>query len=145
MWLENSSMFIKEMGILGILGWNAWLDIKKQQISLAASGILAIAGFIWAWHGNRLGFSYFLGIFTGFCVVGLGVLTKGEIGIGDCILVLELGMALEWERLVVSLMLGLLACAIVSGILMFVLHKGRKTRIPFAPFLFLGYIGGMLL
>ena len=119
MWLENSSMIIKEMGILGILGWNAWLDIKKQQISLAASGILAIAGFIWAWHGNRLGFSYFLGIFT--------------------------GMALEWERLVVSLMLGLLACAIVSGILMFVLHKGRKTRIPFAPFLFLGYIGGMLL
>lgn len=145
MWLENSSMFIKEMGILGILGWNAWLDIKKQQISLAASGILAIAGFIRAWHGNRLGFSYFLGIFTGFCVVGLGVLTKGEIGIGDGILVLALGMALEWERLVVSLMLGLLACAIVSGILMFVLHKGRKTRIPFAPFLFLGYIGGMLL
>ena len=130
MWLENSSMFIKEMGILGILGWNAWLDIKKQQISLAASGILAIAGFIWAWHGNRLGFSYFLGIFTGFCVVGLGVLTKGEIGIGDGILVLAL---------------GILACAIVSGILMFVLHKGKKTRIPFAPFLFLGYIGGMLL
>ena len=77
-------------------------------------------------------------------MVGLGVLTKGEIGIGDGILVLALGMALEWERLVVSLMLGL-ACAIVSGILMFVLHKGRKTRIPFAPFLFLGYIGGMLL
>ena len=145
MWLENSSMIIKEMGILGILGWNAWIDIKKQQISLTASGILAIAGFIWAWQGNRLGFSYFLGIFTGFCVVGFGILTKEEIGIGDGILVLALGMALEWERLVVSLMLGLLACAIVSGILMFVLHKGRKTRIPFAPFLLLGYIGGMLL
>lgn len=145
MWLENGSMIIKEMGILGILGLNAWLDIKKQQISLAAAGILAAAGFIWAWHGNRLGFSYFLGVFTGFCVVGLGVLTRGEIGIGDGILVLALGMVLEWERLIVSLMLGILGCAIVSGILMFGLHKGRKTRIPFVPFLFLGYIGGMLL
>lgn len=144
MWLEESNI-IKEIGIAGILGFNAWLDIRKKQISLTAAGILAVSGLIWAWHGNHLGFSYFLGIFTGFCVVGLGVLTKGEIGIGDGILVLALGMALEWERLIVSIMIGLLTCALVSGFLMFVLHKGRKTRIPFAPFLFLGYIGGLLL
>ena len=42
-------------------------------------------------------------------------------------------------------MIGILGCAIVSGILLFGLRKGRKTRIPFVPFLFLGYIGGMLL
>lgn len=144
MWIESGNI-IKEIGIIGLLGFNALLDLRKQQISLMAAGIMGISGFIWAWHGNYLEISYFFGIFIGLCVLGMGLATKGEVGIGDGIVVLSLGMTLEWEKLVVSLMLGLLGCAAVSGFLMLIFHKGRKTRIPFVPFLFLGYIGGIFL
>lgn len=144
MWIESGNI-IKEIGIIGLLGFNALLDLRKQQISLMAAGIMGISGFIWAWHGNYLEISYFFGIFIGICVLGMGLATKGEVGIGDGIVVLSLGMTLEWEKLVVSLMLGLLGCAAVSGFLMLTFHKGRKTRIPFVPFLFLGYIGGIFL
>lgn len=131
--------------ILGFLGINAWTDWKKQQISLWITGIMCVAGFFWTWYVGDIDFLYFVGPVIGLCIIGVSFLTGGEIGMGDGLVILALGTILEWEKLVVSLILGLLGCAASAGYLMIVRHKGRKTRIPFIPYLFFGYIGGLFL
>ena len=40
---------------------------------------------------------------------------------------------------------GLFLSAVVSALLLTVFHRSRKTEIPFIPFLFLGYTGGIFI
>ncbi len=130
---------------LVFLGINAWTDWKKQQISLWTTGVVGIVGFLWAWHDGLINPLYLLGVAMGLCVIGVSFLTGGEIGMGDGLVILALGTILKWEQLILSLILGLLGCAVSAGYLVVVRHKGKKTRIPFIPYLFFGYIGGLFL
>lgn len=69
----------------------------------------------------------------------------GEIGMGDGVLLAALGTVLDVEEFLTMLLLGLLGSSIWALVLLAVFRKGRKTEIPFVPFLLLGYLGGILL
>lgn len=75
---------------------------------------------------------------------GLSLLTREAIGSGDALLLLVTGSFLggRWNALL------LLAAWTVAGIwsgFLLVFHKaGKQSRIPFAPFLLLAYMGMLL-
>ena len=84
------------------------------------------------------------GMAVGAGLFGLSLLTREAIGSGDALLLLVTGSFLggRWNALL------LLAAWTVAGIwsgLLLVFHKaGKQSRIPFARFLLLAYMGMLL-
>ena len=74
----------------------------------------------------------------GLVLMGLSVITEGKIGLGDGILVVEIGLALGIEKCAWMLTGALLlSCLFAGGLLVF--HRaGLHTRIPFVPFITAG-------
>ena len=77
--------------------------------------------------------------------MGLGILTKGAVGIGDVLILLTLGTMMEPEKFLAVFFMGLLGCSAVSLIMLLVAQDAGKSELPFVPFVLLGYVGGLLL
>lgn len=144
MWMKGKTM-VKELCVLGLLGTNAWLDIKKREISLAGTAIFAVIGILLTVKEGSMDWRYLAVAGVGLLFLGISGLTGGRLGMGDGFMILALGTMLSMEKLLTVLMLGMMACACYAGILLLAFRKNRNTRIPFVPFLLAGYIGGLLL
>ena len=144
MWMKGKTM-VKELCVLGLLGTNAWLDIKKREISLSVTGISAVIGILLAVREGSLDWRYLAVAGIGLLFLGISGLTGGKLGMGDGFMILAMGTLLSMEQLLTVLMLGMLSCACYAGLLLLVFRKNRNTRIPFVPFLLVGYIGGLIL
>ena len=77
--------------------------------------------------------------------LAISFMTKGELGMGDSLLIIALGTMLSLEELVMVLMMAMAGCTVYAGVLLLGFRKNRKTQIPFVPFLLLGYTGGLLM
>lgn len=131
--------------ILMFLGISAGIDFRKKEISLWLTAIVGLVGLVYSvWSGRDVS-TVFLALGAGGFLLFLSVITHGEIGMGDGWILMVLGLFLDAEEIMETLCIGFLAAAAVSLILLVVLKKGRKTEIPFVPFLLLGYVGGMFL
>ena len=73
------------------------------------------------------------------------VITGGALGMGDGWVMLALGCMTGTTVYLRTLGSGLFLSAVVSALLLTVFHRSRKTEIPFIPFLFLGYTGGIFI
>jgi leader peptidase (prepilin peptidase)/N-methyltransferase len=76
----------------------------------------------------------------------LALVYPGGMGFGDVKLAGVLGMYLAWlgwSELAVGAFLAFLLGGVVGGGLMAVRRAGRKSRIPFGPFMLLGAYGGI--
>lgn len=136
---------LREVCVLGFLGFNAWTDVRRKEISLAAAAFFAAVAVGWTVYSGEISWEFFVPVgISGFFLM-LSLLTKGAMGMGDGWLMLALGTALNLEEFLTMLTIGMIGSAVWAGILLVVFHKGRKAEIPFVPFLLLGYIGGVLL
>lgn len=70
----------------------------------------------------------------------LAVLSKEKIGRGDALVLLALGCGYGVWQVIGVLGLSLLLAAVVSAVLLIAKKAGRKTELPFVPFLFCGLV-----
>lgn len=92
---------------------------------------LAVVGFKNSLIGFLLGGGlYFL----------IAVLSKGGMGGGDIKMMAMVGAFMGWKAVLLTTFIGSLVGSIVGIFLMVFKGKGRKTKIPFGPFLALGAI-----
>lgn len=136
---------MREWCTIIFLGLNAWCDWKKQQVSLLAIGIFSALGIGEAVLHNRVGWELWVPMSVGIVFLGVSLLTHGDIGMGDGLVMTALGTMLDMEIFLISLCLGLFCSAIWALVLLVVRKRSRKTAFPFIPFLLLGYIGGIFL
>jgi leader peptidase (prepilin peptidase)/N-methyltransferase len=68
----------------------------------------------------------------------VAVLSRGGMGGGDIKMMAMVGGLMGWKSVMLTTFLGSLAGSVVGIFLMLVKGKGRKTKIPFGPFLALG-------
>lgn len=137
---------IFKIAFLGILGIFAWQDKKELSVSkkfLFLAGVLAILGrslvesrvvslLEWGWS-----------LLPGVLLLGLGWLSQWQIGFGDGVIILVMGLWLGFQETVVVLLIGMFLCSIFCGGLVFFRKVGRKTKIPFVPFLWIACLIGM--
>ncbi len=82
---------------------------------------------------------------AGFLVGGgffylVAVLSKGGMGGGDIKLMAMVGGLMGWKSVLLTTFLGSLSGSVVGIFLMVVKGRGRKSKIPFGPFLALGAV-----
>ena len=127
------------------LGINTWTDIRKREICLPVLCLFLTGGILWR---IKVGTVYPEGLASmgiGSLAAVISALSRGKVGIGDGLLILAMGSLLDVGELLEMLCLALLLCGIYAGFQLCVFKKKRDTEIPFAPFLMLGYLGGILL
>lgn len=137
-------MEIKEIVTAVFLLINGWTDIKKRQISLLSAGLYALTGVVCSAVDGREIRDFMVPLGISLIFLALGVLTRGQLGLGDGWLLFALSFMLETEEYLKTILVGMMLAAAISGILLIFCRKNRKTEIPLVPFLFLGYIGGVI-
>lgn len=128
-------------GIIAIvLLYNSIYDWKYKKISLPITGIgLLIAMVILIFSSQYTWKNAVSGMSIGIFIIACSFLTKGQIGIGDGIISCFIGIGCGFFENLSILFCAFILTAIVSGILLIIKKVKKKTRIPFVPFLFIGY------
>lgn len=122
-----------------------WRDWRRREISLTLTALFGAAGLLNSIIQGRDIKDFLIPAGIGLIFLALGILSGGALGAGDGLLLLALGLASDTGEYLGTLLGGMFLAAAWSGVLLVVFRKGRKTEIPFVPFLLFGYIGGLLL
>ncbi|SCY19703.1 Type IV leader peptidase family protein [Lachnospiraceae bacterium XBB2008] len=123
---------------IAILAVLSIYDIRTRRIpacGFAVVFIFSIVSLICFGDGSFIWMDIFLSTVPGLVLIGLGIITEGKVGIGDGILVAELGPALGFERCVYMLTGALIFNCIFAGGCLALKKAGPGTRIPFVPFI----------
>lgn len=129
-------------GITGIfLIICSWQDIRRKELSgevLWLFGMIAV--FVDILFRTEV-IMCIKGLLPGVLLLVLGKVTRQQVGYGDGLVVVIMGLLLMDRETVAILLAGLFLCAIVSMGLFFRngLERGRGLRLPFLPFLAAGY------
>lgn len=118
-------------------------DLREKKIP---------AIWIWVCLGSAAGYRICMIVFGKssvreclFCILPGIVLiifshVSGQVGSGDGWLIIAGGLFLKWEAQVEFLYYAHMAAGLFSVVCLLFVHKKRKDRIPFVPFLFLGMV-----
>lgn len=138
---------VKSAIILLYLGILAGMDVRKRQISLVLTGVLFLAGIGWqilveqtSWLEWLLSLLPVAGFLT------LSYISREQVGYGDGLLLLTVGIWLGFGQTFGVLTLGLILCSVLCGVLLMRKKIRKQDSIPLVPFLLLGFVGrcGML-
>lgn len=137
---------IQGIAVLIILGVFSWQDMKERKIC-----VQWLLYFIFAGIACNLFFSYktvaelCMGIVPGILLLLCSFISRGSIGEGDGLLLLAVGIYLGMKGTIQVLLFASVLSAISALFLCIFKKKGRNDRIPFVPFMLLGYIIELLL
>jgi leader peptidase (prepilin peptidase)/N-methyltransferase len=82
------------------------------------------------WQSSVIGAASGFGLFF-----AVAFLSRGGMGGGDIKMMAMVGALLGWQAVLLTTFLGSLAGSVIGLFLMAIKGKGRKTKIPFGPFL----------
>ena len=138
------------------LVWMSVLDCRTRYVPRWIFWNGVIAGLIWhtadlIWKSGssldakELALGWLLGTLPGVFLVLVAWLTKA-VGFGDGMVLMSLGIVVGVRKAVLVLAVALFAAALCSVGLLLVKKVGLRSRLPFLPFLTLGWfligIGG---
>lgn len=125
---------------LGIL---AFIDIRRRRVPiwlLAVSGMFVTCVSVYGiWQGSMGGTEILWGILPGFMLLLTAVLSK-KAGWADGVVLLLLGMMTGFRECVFSFTLSMLAISVISLVLLMMKRVGKNTKMPYLPFLWVGYL-----
>jgi leader peptidase (prepilin peptidase)/N-methyltransferase len=81
----------------------------------------------------------------GVSVLIISLVTKGKIGSGDGVVLMITGMCLGFFDNLFLLLTAAFLSAIVGIFLLLIKKVNRNYEIPFIPFLFVSFVGGLFL
>ena len=129
------------IGLMGILGYFSWEDVRKRSIHLVpllVSAIMGVIGHIW--FGRITIWNLLGGLGIGVVMYGVSLASGEKIGKGDALLLSVTGIFLGfWGNL---MLLWIAAClsAVGGAFAMLMFHKGKDYELPFVPFLLAGFV-----
>lgn len=138
--MEVWERVVRELGSMPVLLWLSLLDKKhleiKKSVLFVAAAVLLVAG----GAGNvalslRLG-----GGALGILLLFFCRFSKEAMGMADGLLIFVCGVAFGLYEAAALCFFAALYAGIFSAVLLIAHKAGRKSRIPFLPFLLLGYV-----
>ncbi len=125
--------------------WAVWLltvsilDFRSRRVPfwiLGAGGVMVMPEVIRRWGDYP---DILLGMLPGFTLLAVAFATK-KAGYGDGIVLLLLGMVLGRRGGLMVFGIALFLAAVCSAFLLVIRKAGRNTKIPFLPFLAVGWV-----
>ena len=130
---------MRETAAMLLLGTEAVYDfVHRRILLLPVLAAMIIGTGILIWEGTW-SVEYLAGFGIGGIMIALSVISRGEIGTGDGLILIALSSLFTWERILGDILTGLFLSSLAALYLIVVRHKGKKTAIPFIPFLFAGH------
>ncbi len=119
-------------------------DIREKKIHkwlLVLQVVVGIAGGVYFCMGNGSNLWQLSGGLTiGLCMIGFSVMSHGQIGMADGVVIAGLGMLCGARACLIIVSIASVAMAVIS-ILLLVFRKGNKqTCLPFVPALLIGFL-----
>lgn len=120
-------------------------DIRKKELQLTyiAAGLLFIPLFMIAGPADIVTAVY--GIIPGIIMLVLYFLSKGQIGMGDVLLLLVIGPSVGFDGCICIVFSALLLMLPVAAVILISGRLTRKSRVPFVPFIFVGNVVRLLM
>ncbi|MCR4893045.1 MAG: prepilin peptidase [Lachnospiraceae bacterium] len=116
-------------------------DLKERVVYLRILLPFMFAGILFQLlSGNRSLWDILGGMLVGGGLLFLNLATGGHIGYGDGLVVMVTGCFLGLFGNLRLLMGGVMLAGVFSGIMLVLRHCGRKTEIPFVPFLLASFL-----
>ena len=121
-------------------------DFRKKELDIPVLGILVVAAMVMIFLGKDISvLNAIIGLAEGLLLILVSVMTKGQIGMGDGILLAACGLMLGGKDNMVMFFFACLSSAIVSVLIMIIKKADKKTTIPFVPFMIPGFLIMVLL
>ena len=132
--------------VLTVLIIEAVTDFKKKEVNIIFPILLAAAAVVMLFFSKDISLiNAIIGIAEGLLLILISVLTKGQIGMGDGILLAACGLMLGGRDNLIMFFFACLSSAVVSALIMIIKKEDKKTKIPFAPFMIPGFLIMVLL
>lgn len=139
-------IMIRQLSVLAVLAICSYEDMKSKQICIkwlllfAAEGVL-----LWILGEKQSIIEIITAISPGLCVLLVAFMTRGGIGQGDGLLLIVTGIFLGGASAMKIFLSALFLSGGYAAALLVIGRKNRKYEIAFVPFLFLAFIGEMLI
>lgn len=143
MWILRTALFGIYLLILSVV------DLKKRKFPLWVL-LLGIAAAIFLGVFEK-GTEYFnnqdlwLGVICGIFFLAVSWLTHEKFGFADSIVILGVFLSVGYERGMVCVTIAFFIAGAAALLLLIRRKAGRNTELPFLPYLFAGYITGVIL
>lgn len=138
--MSNIQELIIQTVLLLFLAAGAYMDFRTKKVSgrfLLAFFIACVVCVIYMkdydnpWR--------YIGFLAGIIFCVLSYLSRQAIGLGDAVIFAILGFALGIYDMLLVLFFAFCLTAVIGIVLLIFKRIGRKTQIPFLPFLFVAY------
>lgn len=133
-------MIIKNISLLALLLPSAWLDIKQKKIWLPWLAVFFLEAVVLMFIGVSSWRVCLVGMIPGVLLIIISLISQGAIGLGDGYLVCVIGSLTGLERVMIILTGAMLISAATGMFLIIFRHWGRKSTLPFVPFLLIAFI-----
>jgi len=136
-------LFFRDIVFISFLIPIFFIDLNDRIIPNSLSYSLLIVGLLFglltkSFLSTLLGMGIGAGLFLGIHLLGSFFLKEESLGVGDIKLAAGIGAFLGWKAALLCFFLSFVLGGVISGILLLAHLKGRRDRIPFAPFLVTG-------
>lgn len=135
---------IEKLAGLGVIAALAVQDCRRRTLSGRTLMLLLAAAVCFRIYSGEGIISWILCVLPGTLFLIISRITKEGVGYGDGCVILILGIYLGVWSTVEVCMIAVLIMALVSMAGMALWHWKRTKRLPFLPFLAVGYLGMMI-
>ena len=141
-----SNMYLGLMKIIGIILLVAgYMDIKTKRVSILMLVILGATGVLSLFYKeNMVLIDTIGGVMIGISMIGISMISREQIGMGDGIVMTIIGMVTGFRNGLLILCMASLFMAVISVFILILKKGNKKTRLPFIPAIFLGYMTAII-
>lgn len=145
MWGVNNRMRGQWLVLMFLFVGMLW-DIKKKAVPkmyLVVWAVGAMTYLVLEIASKQNIFSIFLALIPGVVVLFLSVITGEQIGIGDGLILLCIGCFQGVKDVLCMMFFSFVILTVFLMLLLVMGRIGRKSRVPFVPFMFMGQLAVM--
>lgn len=125
------------------LGVLAGIDFRCMRVPvwlLIASGIFVTSMSLWKiWQGRIVDAGLFWSMLPGVVMLLVAIISQ-KAGVADGVVLLLMGISTDFRTCALSFVISLFVIGAVSLVLLVLKRAGKNTKLPYLPFLWLGYV-----